>query len=61
MAIEDFRAVDTDCPIEADLCLVGSGPAGFAIAEELRRQWLARPDGSGERRPRARAGHDRTE
>ena len=40
MAIEDFRAVDTDCPIEADLCLVGSGPAGFAIAEELRDSGL---------------------
>ena len=40
MAIEDLRAIDTGSPIEADLCLIGSGPAGWTIAEELRDSGL---------------------
>lgn len=36
MSIDDLRAIDDDTAIETDLCLIGSGPAGWAIAEELR-------------------------
>ena len=39
MSIDDLRAID-DAPIETDLCLVGSGPAGWAIAEELKNSGL---------------------
>ena len=35
MSIEDLRAIDDDLPIETDLCIIGTGPAGWAIAEEL--------------------------
>lgn len=35
MSIDDLRAVDDDLPIETDLCIIGSGPAGWAVAEEL--------------------------
>jgi len=40
MSIDDLRAIDNDSPIETDLCLIGSGPAGWAIAEELRESGL---------------------
>lgn len=40
MTVEDFRTVDVDAGIETDLCLVGSGPAGWTIAEELRGSGL---------------------
>ena len=40
MSITDLRAIDGGTPIETDLCLVGSGPAGWAIAEELRDSGL---------------------
>ena len=36
LSIADLRSVDASSPIEADLCIIGSGPAGWAIAEELR-------------------------
>ena len=35
MSIDDLRAIDDDAPIETDLCIIGSGPAGWTIAEEL--------------------------
>ena len=35
MSIDDLRAIDDDLPIETDLCIIGTGPAGWAIAEEL--------------------------
>ena len=41
MAIEDFRAVDGGTPIEADVCIVGSGPAGWILAEELEGSGLS--------------------
>ena len=40
MTVEDFRIVDVEAGIETDLCLVGSGPAGWTIAEELRGSGL---------------------
>ena len=40
MSIDDLRSVDHGSPIETDLCLIGSGPAGWAIAEELRDSGL---------------------
>lgn len=40
MSIDDLRAIDDDTPIETDLCLIGSGPAGWTIAEELRESGL---------------------
>ena len=36
MSIDDLRAIDDPSPIETDRCLIGSGPAGWTIAEELR-------------------------
>ena len=36
MSIEDIRSVGASTLIEADLCIIGSGPAGWAIAEEFR-------------------------
>ncbi len=40
MSVEDFCTVDVEAGIETDLCLVGSGPAGWTIAEELRGSGL---------------------
>jgi len=40
MSIDDLRIIGGDAPIETDLCLIGSGPAGWAIAEELRESGL---------------------
>ena len=39
MSIDDLRAIDY-APIETDLCLIGSGPAGWTIAEELKNSGL---------------------
>lgn len=36
MSIDDLRSVGDTTSLAADLCLVGSGPAGWVIAEELR-------------------------
>ncbi len=36
MSVEDFCTVCVDAGIEMDLCLNGSGPVGWTIAEELR-------------------------
>jgi nucleoside-diphosphate-sugar epimerase/choline dehydrogenase-like flavoprotein len=38
--VDDLRAIDQTVPIEADLCIVGSGPAGCAIAECLSETQL---------------------
>jgi choline dehydrogenase-like flavoprotein len=35
MPIRDLRAISIDEPLEADFCIVGSGPAGATIALEL--------------------------
>ena len=35
MPVRDLRSVSPDAPLEADFCVVGSGPAGAAIALEL--------------------------
>jgi choline dehydrogenase-like flavoprotein len=40
MSIDDLRTVDITSLIETDLCLIGSGPAGWTIAEELRDSGL---------------------
>ena len=39
MSIDDLRSVP-DGPIDTDLCLIGSGPAGWVIAEELKESGL---------------------
>jgi choline dehydrogenase-like flavoprotein len=36
MTIHDFRNLEPGTALDADLCIVGSGPAGWTIAEELR-------------------------
>ncbi|MGI3778649.1 MAG: GMC family oxidoreductase, partial [Janthinobacterium lividum] len=41
MIVEDFRTLNVEAAIEADLCLIGSGPAGWTIAEELRDSGLS--------------------
>ena len=38
--IEDFRAVDTSAPLSADVCVVGAGAAGIALAIELSKAGL---------------------
>src|SRR5690348_16252376 len=40
MSIEDFCTIDTKFPLEADICLIGSGPAGSTIARELKDSGL---------------------
>ena len=40
MSIEDFRSLDLGSPLGTDLCIVGSGFAGWTIAEELRDSGL---------------------
>ena len=35
MAVHDFRRLDDHQSLDADICIVGSGPAGWALAEEL--------------------------
>lgn len=35
MNIFDFEQFDNDSPIETDLCIIGSGPAGLTIANEF--------------------------
>jgi choline dehydrogenase-like flavoprotein len=40
MGVEDFRSLSPGLSIETDLCLVGSGFAGWTIAEELRDSGL---------------------
>jgi len=40
LPIEDLRTIGTASPIDADLCLVGSGFAAWSIAEELRESGL---------------------
>lgn len=40
MAVEDLAGVDLVAPLEADLCIIGSGPAAYVIAEELRESKL---------------------
>ncbi|MGI4792780.1 MAG: GMC oxidoreductase [Janthinobacterium lividum] len=40
MSIDDLRSVDNASVLKTDLCLVGSGPSGWCIAEELRNSGL---------------------
>lgn len=40
MSIDDLRSVEGTSLLKTDLCLIGSGPAGWAIAEELRHSGL---------------------
>ncbi len=40
MDIEDLQAIDQKSSLETDLCIVGTGPAGWAIAEDLRDSGL---------------------
>lgn len=40
MSIDDLRTIEAGSPIETDICLIGSGPAGWAIAEELKNSGL---------------------
>ena len=35
MPIQDLRAIPADATLEADVCVVGSGPAGATVALEL--------------------------
>jgi len=38
MGIQSLETVGSDEPIRADICLIGSGPAGLAIATELKNE-----------------------
>jgi choline dehydrogenase-like flavoprotein len=38
--IEDFRAVDVSVPLSADVCVVGAGAAGIALAIEMSKAGL---------------------
>ncbi len=40
MEIEDLQTIDQRSSLETDLCIVGTGPAGWAIAEALRDSGL---------------------
>ena len=40
MSIDDLRSLGDRTSIDTDLCLIGSGPAGWAIAEQLRNTGL---------------------
>ncbi len=35
MDVQDFRTVEKDRTLEADLCIIGSGPAGLTLAREF--------------------------
>ena len=35
MRVFDLRYLEVHSPIETDLCIVGTGPAGFSIASEF--------------------------
>lgn len=41
MTIHDFRNLEPDAVLDADVCIIGSGPAGWTIAEELRDTGLS--------------------
>lgn len=41
MPIHDFRKLDRDAHLQADLCIVGSGPAAWTICDELRDSGLS--------------------
>lgn len=36
MTIQDFRNLEPGASLDVDVCIIGSGPAGWTIAEELR-------------------------
>ena len=40
MFVEDLRQIDAGSSIDSDLCIVGSGPAGWTVAEELQDSGL---------------------
>jgi nucleoside-diphosphate-sugar epimerase/choline dehydrogenase-like flavoprotein len=40
VSIQDFRRLDSTASIEADVCVIGSGPAGWTVAAELAESGL---------------------
>lgn len=40
MIVDDLLSIDTTAPIQTDVCIVGSGPAGCAVADALRDSGL---------------------